>query len=203
MGQVKAVVVGHGHPGHFGRGDAAELAIATGATFIAPVALVNYAVTVHKLPLSQSVAIRAGESIEIGGVELEAFEPPHPPVRHEFTVEGPPGEPNLGYLARIDGKTLVHVGDTTPAPVYADIAASHVVDLAMLPLWAEEMVWDEQTALDSLLTVVHALKPRKVLAHARYRENVSTPRRAAEALKGQDSVTEIISMRPGDCFTVA
>lgn len=202
MGGTTAVIVSHGHPGHFGSGDAAKMAVATGSMFIGPVTLVEYAVETYGIGRQQAIGAEAGTAIMVGAARLEPFEVPHPPVRREFTVGGPPGEPNLGYLVFIDGKVLVHVGDTTPAPVYADIAASHAVDVAMLPLWAKEMVWHEQQALDSLLTIIGDLKPRMVLAHARYREQVGTPQRAAAALKRMNSSSVVIPMRPGHRLTV-
>lgn len=202
LSDVAIVVVGHGHPGHFGKGDSARLALVAGARFIAPAPLAQYVLEKYRLRRDRVIAVDPGATVRLGALTLEPFEVPHPPVRHEFTTDGPPGAPNLGYLVRIDGKVILHVGDTTPDPIYAKIAARTVVDLAMLPLWAKEMVWDEQQAIDSMLTVLADLRPRTVIPHARYRQSVCAPARAAAALAAAGSCTTLLAMRPGDEVTV-
>lgn len=202
IASTDAVVVTHGHPGHYGRGDALKLALLADAPFVGPPALIEHLIGTRALPRRLAQPIEVGERFETSIAVVEAFEIPHPPVRHEFTTEDVPGEPNYGYIVRTADTNVVHVGDTTPAAIYEEIGAMMRVDVACLPLWAAEMVWTEDEALDAMVDVIAALKPEIVIPHARFRESVTTPQASIKRVKSLGLRTSVRPMRPGERLTL-
>ena len=81
------------------------------------------------VPPDRLVLIDAGETLDLGGVQVTAT-----PSAHEVLAQGAEGYPYLGYVLAGGGVTLWHSGDTVPFPALPGIVAPHRVDLALLPV---------------------------------------------------------------------
>jgi hypothetical protein len=69
-------------------------------------------------------------------------------------------------------------------------------DVALLPLWCEEMGWSEADAVASAALIIRRLRPRVVIPHARYRSDVKSSLRLREVVSGTEvTVLEVV---PGD-----
>jgi L-ascorbate metabolism protein UlaG (beta-lactamase superfamily) len=197
------ILVTHGHPGHFGRGDAVELARRFGSHLIAPESVAAWVLERELLPPENVYGAVENGALGIGDVAVLPFEARHPPVATKYEAGGPPGKPNYGYVISVGETRLLHVGDAAPDEVYASIARAMPIDLAMLPLWSKEMVWTEEKCIRSAVTIAGALGPRRIVPHARYRPEVTTHERFADALKGEvNGGIKVIGLTPGDSIVL-
>jgi L-ascorbate metabolism protein UlaG (beta-lactamase superfamily) len=163
------VLVSHGHPGHYGRGDSVAIANLAKAPYISTREVIRY--TQEKgLLKTNYLGLAPGSRILLDDMELELIHvkhPPEPPIAPQFADL--PGDPNAIWLIKLDGKTLLHVGDTTDDPAFDRISAENKnIDVAMLPLWGKGMAGDVDTAISTLVSLLHKLRPRVVLLHNRW-----------------------------------
>jgi L-ascorbate metabolism protein UlaG (beta-lactamase superfamily) len=116
------VLISHGHPDHF---DARSLAQLPGRpTLVVPRGL---GAEGRRVGVSREVVeVSAGESIEAGGLSIEAV-----PARHWISPGAPRAQP-LGYVLDC-GQRVYFAGDTGRYAAMAAIAGG--VDLALLPVW--------------------------------------------------------------------
>lgn len=162
------ILVSHGHPGHYGRGDSIQIANLAQATYYSTKEVIRY-VQDKGLLHTTYLGFEPGTKLLADGVELEmlsAVHPPEPPVAPEWADL--PGAPNTVNVIQVGGKTLLHVGDTMLDPVYDYIAENYRIDLAMLPLWGKGMGSDEATAVATMTEVVSKLNPAYVMFHNRW-----------------------------------
>lgn len=162
------VLVSHGHPGHYGRGDSIKIANLAQTTYYSTKEVIRY-VQEKKLIETSYLGFEPGTRLLADGVEIEmmsAVHPPEPPVAPEW--QDLPGAPNTINAIQVDGKTLLHVGDTMLDPVYESIAERYQIDLAMLPLWGKGMGSDEATAVETMTKIVEIVKPKYVMFHNRW-----------------------------------
>lgn len=79
--------------------------------------------------------LRAGDRVQLGGLEIAAVPAAHNGNRgHPFRSV----QPALGYVLKRDGFTLYFAGDTAFRNPFAQIAAQHRPDVAILPIGAFE-----------------------------------------------------------------
>ena len=167
------VLVSHGHPGHYGRGDSIEIANKAGCTYYTTKEVLSYVMEKNLLHTSY-LGFEPGSRIKADGVDIEMLSvvhPPEPPVAEEWKeLSEKAANPNTVNVIQIEGKTLLHVGDTMLSDAYSDIATRYRIDLAMLPLWGKGMGSNEETAVRNMKEIVGIVKPRYVMFHNRWDE---------------------------------
>lgn len=165
------VLVSHGHPGHYGRGDSVAIANLAQTTYYSTKEVIRY-VQEKDLLHTSYLGFEPGTKLLADGVEIEMLSvahPPEPPVAPEWKeLSEKAAAPNTINLIRVGGKTLLHVGDTMLSDAYDYIAANYQIDLAMLPLWGKGMGSNEATAVSNMTTIVDKLKPTYVMFHNRW-----------------------------------
>ena len=168
-GRLTHVFVTHGHPGHWGRGDSADIAAACGVPLFAPRPLAEH-IRKTRDANADVRGVENGWSLSGEGFSAEFRVCPHPEspdLRPEDAAV--PSEPNGLYRFTLYGKTVVHVGDGLPDPVFDDIRRTGArVDLACLPLWGAGMAAGMEDAVARLLRIVEALRPARVACHNRF-----------------------------------
>lgn len=191
------VLVSHGHPGHYGRGDSVEIANRAQTTYYSTIEVIRYVLEKNLLKVPY-VGLAPGSHIYADGVEFEMFEvkhPPEPPLAPEWAEV--PAAPNTINRIKIGGKTLLHVGDTLPGPVYEKLAAEGRIDLAMLPLWGKGMAFGEEEAIQSMTEIIKILKPRYVMFHNRWDPERPGWNSFFKANEGVDFGCEFVDQHPG------
>jgi|GEM_PF-1941857 len=176
------VIVSHGHPGHFGRGDSVAIANGAKVPYISTYSVINHCLANGTLK-TVNIGVYPGDKICFDNVELNTFFVEHPP---EPTPSGDkaeyaeyakwatvPGEPNCFSVIRIGGKTLLHIGDTMWSSIYERIAQDFEVDCAMLPLWGKGIVLSKEIAKDNISRIIKTVHPKHVLFHNRW--DMETP----------------------------
>jgi L-ascorbate metabolism protein UlaG (beta-lactamase superfamily) len=116
---VDVVLVSHGHPDHFDRRSIESL---PGN----PMIIVPERLGARLSGRDRVRDVRAGDSVEIGGVTITAV-----PARHWISPGAPRAQP-LGFVLDA-GPRVYFAGDTGPYPGMRGIASG--VDLALLPVW--------------------------------------------------------------------
>ena len=168
-GRLTHVFVTHGHPGHWGRGDSADIAVSCGVPLFAPSPLAEY---IRKTRASDADVRGVEDGWTLSGEDFfaEFRVCPHP----ESPVLSPedavvPSEPNGLYRFTLCGHTVVHVGDGLPDPVFDDMRKTGPrADLACLPLWGAGMAAGMEDAIARLLRIVEVLRPARVACHNRF-----------------------------------
>lgn len=200
---VEAVLVTHGHPGHYGNGDALVIARDNDAPFIAPRALIEYVRS--SVPVSVTCKLRAvdaGDVVRVGAITAKVVSVPHPPVRPHVGSAGPPGDPNVGFRVLVEGMHLLHMGDARSDPELLSALAADCepTDVALMPLWCEEMGWSEADAVSSVRDIIAVLQPALVIPHARYSPANGSAALLRKALGSSQS--SILDLAPGDRVVV-
>jgi L-ascorbate metabolism protein UlaG (beta-lactamase superfamily) len=121
IGPVDVVLVSHGHPDHLDRRSLE--AVKGNPTVVVPRRL---AATVRRWLGSEVVELRAGESRDVRGVQVEAVR-----AKHWISPGAPRAQP-LGFLIG-GGSCVWFAGDTARYPEM--IALRGRVDVALLPVW--------------------------------------------------------------------
>lgn len=165
------VLVSHGHPGHYGRGDSIAIANLAHTTYYTTKSVLAY-VEEKGLLKTSYLGMEPGSRIKADGVEIEMMSvvhPPEPPVAPEWKeLSDKAASPNTINVIQVAGKTLLHVGDTVVSPAYEDIANRYKIDLAMLPLWGQGMASNAENAIANMTTIVNIVKPKYVMFHNRW-----------------------------------
>ena len=168
-GRLTHVFVTHGHPGHWGRGDSADIAASCGVPLFAPRPLAEH-IRKTRAADADVRGVEDGWTFSGEGVSAEFRVCPHP----ESPVLSPedaavPSEPNGLYRFTLCGHTVIHVGDGLPDPVFDDMRKKGPrADLACLPLWGAGMAAGMEDAIARLLRIVEALRPARVACHNRF-----------------------------------
>lgn len=198
--QPTHVLVSHGHPGHYGRGDSVRIANLAKTTYYSTKSVIRY---VQKKGLLDTayLGMEPGTKILADGVEFEMLSvvhPPEPPVAPEWMeLSEEAAAPNTINVIKVGGKTMLHVGDTMLSDAYDYIARNYQIDLAMLPLWGKGMGSDEATAVSNMTTIIKQIKPKYVMFHNRW-----DPARPAwnaffKATANEKFETEFLDQHPG------
>lgn len=122
--RVDFVLLSHGHGDHLG--DGIDIALANGATIVAPFELANYCqargAAVHPMHIG------GAHEFPFGRVKLTIAH--HGSCAPDGTYTGSP----CGFLVTMDGKTLYHPGDTGLFYDMKLIGQLNDIDVAMLPI---------------------------------------------------------------------
>ncbi len=162
------VLVSHGHPGHYGRGDSVELANRAHVPYISNTSVIGYVLD-KKLLKTSYLGIAAGSKVYYDGMEIQMLPIVHPPEPEIASAWADvPGTPNCAFVIKTDGYTFLHVGDTMYSEVYEKIAAENKIDAAMLPLWGRGMGFPKEQAIDNITKILDVVKPKHVLLHNRW-----------------------------------
>ena len=191
------ILVSHGHPGHYGRGDSVKIANLAQTTYYSTKEVIHY-VQQRDLLHTAYLGFEPGTKLLADGVDIEMLSvvhPPESPVAPEW--RDLPGAPNTINVIQVAGKTLLHVGDTMQDPAYDYIAEKYQIDLAMLPLWGKGMGSDESTAISNMMTIVNKLKPRYVMFHNRWDPNRPAWNAFFKATEGIEFATTFLDQHPG------
>lgn len=131
MAYVDLVLATHGHSDHLDPGTLPALMAANpGATLVAPAAARQLALARARIPEARFVAVDAGESRSVAGIEILATR-----AAHEAVERDEEGQCRfLGLAMRIGGVTIFHSGDTVPFPGQVEEVAALKADLALLPV---------------------------------------------------------------------
>lgn len=190
MRGVEAVLTTHRHLDHFSaRSVAARLAADPIIHYLAPAEVIDtlrahgslpFPTRIHGLTPPPGGRI----DVDLGGIRVTALDLPHNPTRT-------PRAQNIGYLIRLNGITILHVGDADPtAQRYAphNLPAERI-DVAILPTW----YLTEASAL-----VRRHIAPRKVVASHVWLGATEKNRRDVE----REWPGATVLMRPGERLQV-
>ncbi len=184
------VLVTHGHPGHYGRGDSVEIANTVGCPYISTTEVVKY--TLGKgLLKAPYIGMAPGSKIYLDGMEIELYSAKHPPIEIDPVWREVPGEPNGFYVIGIDGKVVMQVGDTEQDAVYEKVAQNHHVDVAMLPIKGGSDALKRDSEIITLLSIIDVVKPDKVLIHNRWKPERPAYEAFAKGIAGLALKSEI------------
>ncbi len=133
-GKVDAVLITHAHVDHLNRWSLkaldrdTHLVVPRGAREV-----------VADLGFARLTEVRAGDQLEVNGVEVTAV-----PTRHDSGRWRKGDAPEaLGYVVSAGGATLHHAGDVdfSDHAVFDDIGKRHAIDAALLPIGGMLPVW--------------------------------------------------------------
>jgi L-ascorbate metabolism protein UlaG (beta-lactamase superfamily) len=191
------VLVTHGDPGHYGRGDGVRIAQNNACAFASSRQLCDYVTGEKLLPLGQVHALPLQEAVDLGPARVVMFPAVHPPWT------SPPGypvprDPNTGILLVMDGFTVLFAGDCVPGDrVYAAVTASTRPVLALLPTGSPAGSHGTLEATAETAAEIAGMSgARYVIPHYNYvPENPAVAMLATElARRG----IELIAARPGE-----
>ncbi|SEO21467.1 Protein-tyrosine-phosphatase [Gemmobacter aquatilis] len=195
----------HAHTDHMDPGTIpALLAANPGARVLAPRACRDQALA-RGVPECRLVLMDAGETLDLGGVQVTAT-----PAAHEDLRITPEGHLFLGYVLRGGGVTLWHSGDTIPFPGLIETLAPHRVDLALLPVNGRDA---ERAAngvpgnltLDEAVALTDAIGARGMLGHhfGLFAFNTLDPDTGRARLAELRPAAEVALAGPGQVWHVA
>lgn len=194
------VLVSHGHPGHYGRGDSIAIANLAKTTYYTTKEVLAYVMDKGLIHTSY-LGFEPGSRIKADGVDIEMFSvvhPPEPPVAPEWKeFSDRCAAPNTINIIQVEGKTILHVGDTTLSPAYEDIAKRYKVDIALLPLWGKGMAGDAPTAISIVKSIINIVKPKYVMFHNRWDPERPAWNAFFEATKDVKFDSQILDQHPG------
>jgi len=191
------VLVTHGDPGHYGRGDGVRIARQVGCTYATNEPLCRYVVEKGLLPAAQARGLALQQPTDLGVAEVYVFPIVHPhwvpPAGYEI-----PRELNTGFTVDFDGLTLLYAGDTVPGDeIYRSVGAARRPKLGILPIGSPAGSHGtlESTA-QTVAAIVQMTGVRYVIPHYNYHKDgnpaVEMLRKALEPVGA-----ELISLQPG------
>lgn len=161
------VLVSHGHPGHFGRGDSIAIANGAGVPYVSTSTVTSY-LRDNGMAKTNCIGLTPDASINLDGVGIRMLQIPHPPEPAKMMAEAAPGAPNCLFVIEVGGKTMLHVGDTMLDPAYDALKAQYCFDVAMLPLWGAGLGFPKEQAIENIATLIGKLEPKHVMLHNRW-----------------------------------
>lgn len=128
------VLVTHGDPGHYGRGDGVRIAHQCGCVYAANEALSKFVVSKGLLPPARVRPLEFGKPNDLGVASVVMFPIVHPPWTPPAGYEIP-REPNTGFVITLDGVTILFAGDTVLGDdVYRSVCAENKPLVGLLPI---------------------------------------------------------------------
>lgn len=191
------VLVTHGDPGHYGRGDGVRIARQVGCTYATNEPLCRYVVAKGLLPAAQARGLALQQSTDLGVADVYMFPIVHPhwvpPAGYEI-----PRELNTGFSINFDGLALLYAGDTVPGDtIYRSVGEARKPRLGILPIGSPAGSHGtlESTA-QTVAAIVEMTGVRYVIPHYNYHAGgnpaVEMLRKALEPVGA-----ELVSLQPG------
>ncbi|HEX4043529.1 MAG TPA: MBL fold metallo-hydrolase [Xanthobacteraceae bacterium] len=137
VGDVKRadlVLVTHGDPGHYGRGDGVRIAAQNRCPFASSPELCSYVLASGLIPADKVRPLPMNEAATIGAARVQMFPAVHPPwvPPAGYPV---PRDPNAGFLLTIEGSTVLFVGDAVAGDaIYSTVSAGRSPIVGLLPI---------------------------------------------------------------------
>jgi L-ascorbate metabolism protein UlaG (beta-lactamase superfamily) len=191
------VLVTHGDPGHYGRGDGVRIARRNGCIYAANEALCKYVVAKGLLPAAQTRNLEFHKLVEISVARVLMFPIVHPPWTppEGYAI---PREPNTGFVVTLDGLTILYAGDTVPGDrVYRSVSEATKPTVALLPIGSPA---GSHGTLESTAYTVASIAEMSGVSYVIPHYNYVNNNPAVEMLrKGLEPVgTELLSLDPGE-----
>jgi L-ascorbate metabolism protein UlaG (beta-lactamase superfamily) len=195
------VMVTHGDPGHYGRGDGVRIAAQSGCPYASNEPLCNYVVKKGLLPAGQARPLKLNALNHVGDVEIFMFPIVHPPWTPPAGYEIP-REPNTGFAFTVEGTTLLFAGDTVPGDeIYRSVGRDRKPTIGILPIGSP--IGSHGTLEATALTaaaIVEMTGVRQVIPH--YNWGGENP--AVDMLRNALAPlgAELVSLQPGGSVRV-
>jgi len=123
VARADLVLVTHGDPSHYGRGDSVRVAVKTGCRYASNAPLCKYIVDNGLLPSSQVLPLAIDQLHRLKFIDVTVFSVIHPPYLVPLNSDVP-GEPNTGFCITMGGVSVLYTGDTVSGDaVYRRVAA--------------------------------------------------------------------------------
>ena len=191
MRGIDAALTTHRHLDHFAwRSVAARLVADQRIHYLAPAEVIDTLRAHGMLPSAHRVHAftppTAGRTeLDLDGIRVSVLDLPHNPTRT-------PRAQNVGYLIRVNGLTILHVGDADPT---AERYAPHKlpaerIDVAILPTWY---------LTGSSEMVRRHIAPRRVLASHVWEGDTTKIKRDVQ----REWPNAVVLVRPGERVRVA
>jgi len=194
------VIVTHGDPAHYGRGDAPKIAAAARCRLATNEALSRFIVANGLLPEAQVMPLALSREYDLGFINLLNFPVIHPPYGSESTSPTP-REPNTGFSLRIGGVSVLYTGDTILGDtVYAEVARTRPALVGLLPIGSQlaaHGTMDE--TVDIAASIARTVGCKYVIPHYRFVPNNPAIGTLADALK-QHEIQLVEMSTPGQTF---
>lgn len=200
-GRADLVLVTHGDPAHYGRGDAPKVAAAAGCRFVSNPAVCQYVVGKGLLPQSQVLPLTLDQTYDLGCIEVTQFPIIHPPYTEPIKSDIP-NTPNTGFALTMGGVSVLYVGDTVLGDeVYRRVGAAHRLLIGLLPIFtpASGRGTPEQS-VDEALGIVKMTGLTYVIPHYRYVPDNPTAALLRAAMRPLG--VEVPRLEPGGSFSL-
>ena len=194
------VIVTHGDPAHYGRGDAPRIAAAVGCRLATNEALSRFIMADGLLPETQLLPLTLSREYDLGFINLLNFPVVHPPYRPGST-SSTPREPNTGFSLRMGGVSALYTGDTILGDtVYAEVARTRPALVGLLPLGSQlaaHGTMDE--TVDVAVSIARTAGCKYVIPHYGFVPDNPAVAKLGEALK-QHEIELVVMSAPGQIF---
>ena len=201
VARADLVLVTHGDPAHYGRGDSVRLAAKTGCRFASNPELCEFVVEKELLPHDQVLPLPLNQRHKIGFIEVTVFPVIHPPYK-EPPKHGIPVAPNTGFALTMGGVSVLHTGDTILGDeVYRDVAATYPVQVGFLPIASKSAGHGTpQQTVEVAASIADMTGVKYILPHYRYAPNNATVEMLAEVVEPKG--VKVLRLEPGESFTL-
>lgn len=196
VARADLVLVTHGDPSHWGRGDAVRVAAKTGCPFMSNPPLCEYVVRKGFLPASQVMPLPLNERRKMDFMEVMSFPVIHP---HWDKPEGYdiPNDPNTGFSLSMGGVSVLYTGDTVLGDeVYRGIAAAYPPRVGLLPIGSARASHGSlNETVEIAASIAGMIGAEYVIPHYRYVPNNPAVSMLADALRPLG--VQLVRLEPG------
>jgi L-ascorbate metabolism protein UlaG (beta-lactamase superfamily) len=173
------VICSHSHQDHC-KEDKVKQAIGPGTTFVAPFDCAKVGI--------KPTSLKPGDKIKIGNVEVEAVEAYNAVRMRSPGVPFHPKGFGVGYLLRIEGKTVYHTGDTEAVP---EIKMLKGIDVMLIATGGTYTMDNDEAAELAL-----AIKPKVALPMHIWDTDPNVFKKKVEA----GGATKVVILKPGEIY---
>jgi len=198
------VLTTHGDPGHFV--NSVEVTQRTGAQFLSIEEVCRDVLKRKQLPDERVVCLRSGENRIDDDMDVFVFEAEHPEMTEEImkimAEWGRLLTNNAGFVVRMRGLTLCHLGDAVYSDVFKEIGRRFKLDIGMIPIQGASKGDPADRAAASGVKILEALKPAIVFPVVQFSKQEDRIDALREKMKPLPLQTKVIFERPGTIHTI-
>jgi L-ascorbate metabolism protein UlaG (beta-lactamase superfamily) len=200
VARADMVLVTHGDPAHYGRGDSVRIASKTGCRFGSSPELCEFVTKKGLLPPDQVLPISLNKRHKLGFIEVTMFPVIHPP--HQLPPGEIPSEPNTGFALTMGDVSILHTGDTILGDnVYRSVAAINPAQVAFLPITSKSAGHGTlQESVEVAASIAAMSGVKYILPHYRYVPNNPAVELLSEAVAPKS--IKVVRLEPGESFTL-